>query len=235
MAAERLDKLISASGLASRSEAKLLIRQGRVLVDGFPASSAEQKIDPEQSVLTLDGEKICLKKYRYIMLHKPAGVLSATEDSRQKTVLDLLPPELRRIGLSPVGRLDKDTTGLLLLTNDGDMAHRIITPKKHVQKQYIAEVERQPDADAEMRFEGGIVLGDGTKCLPARLERMEDGRVCVTVCEGKFHQVKRMLACCGAPVVRLHRQSIGKLFLPETLLPGKWLEIDAKEMQKTLE
>ena len=235
MPAERLDKLIAASGLASRSEAKNLIRLGRVLVNGAPASSPEQKVEPESAEVLLDGVPVCCAKYRYFMLNKPAGVLSAVEDARQETVLSLLPRELQRIGLAPVGRLDKDTTGLLLLTNDGDMAHRIISPKHHVEKEYLACVECEPVSGAEEAFEKGLVLADGTKCLPARLERAGAGRVLVTVCEGKFHQVKRMLACCGAPVTALHRLRIGALRLPDTLPVGAWRELDANEMQKTIE
>ncbi|MBR4057800.1 MAG: rRNA pseudouridine synthase [Oscillospiraceae bacterium] len=235
MPTERIDKLIVAAGLASRSEAKSLIRLGRVLVDGVPVRDAAQKIDPEKQILSLDGEAVCTAKYRYFLLHKPAGVLSATEDSRQQTVLDLLPPELRRIGLFPAGRLDKDTTGLLLLTNDGELAHRLLSPKKHVEKRYLAYVEHEPNPDAETKFEQGMTLGDGTKCLPAQLERLGDGLVRVTVCEGKYHQVKRMLALCGAPVIRLHRESVGGLTLPDELAPGDWTELDAKTIQKTLE
>lgn len=167
MAMERLDKLISASGLASRRETKDLVRLGRITVDGRPAVSPDEKLDPQTVELRLDGLLVNCAKYRYFMMHKPAGVLTAVEDARQKTVLDLLPPELQRIGLVPAGRLDKDTTGLLLLTNDGDMVHRIITPKKHVEKLYLAELENEPDAQAEAAFEQGIVLGDGTACLPA--------------------------------------------------------------------
>ena len=168
-------------------------------------------------------------------MNKPAGVLSATEDARQETAVGLLPPELQRIGLSPAGRLDKDTTGLLLLTNDGELLHRIISPKKHVPKRYLAQVEHAPDAGAEAAFEAGMELGDGTKCLPARLERRGEREVLVTVCEGKYHQVKRMLALRGAPVVSLHRLSIGALRLPDGLPPGGWIELDAKEIQKALE
>ena len=232
---ERLDKLISAAGLASRRETAELVRLGRVTVDGRPARTPDQKIDPETAELLLDGKRVCCAKYRYFLMNKPAGVLSATEDAAQETALDLLPPELRRIGLSPAGRLDRDTTGLLILTNDGELLHRIISPKKHVPKRYLAQVEQEPDGGAEAAFEAGLELGDGTKCLPARLERLDGGEVLVTVCEGKYHQVKRMLARRGAPVVRLHRLSVGALRLPEGLPPGGWMELDAKEIQKALE
>ena len=235
MAMERLDKLISASGQASRREAKELVRLGRVTIDGRPAKTVEEKIDGEVCLICIDNVPINCKKYRYFLLHKPAGVLTAVEDARQKTVLDLFPPDLQKLGLVPAGRLDKDTTGLLILTNDGDMVHRIISPKKHVEKLYLAEVENEPDPLAEAAFEQGIVLGDGTCCLPAKLERLGNRRVLVYVHEGKYHQVKRMLASRGAPVLHLHRLRIGSLNLPEDLPEGEWLELDAKEIQKVLE
>lgn len=235
MALERLDKIISASGLASRKETRELVRLGRITIDGYPAKAADEKINPDTVDLMLDGETVCCKKFRYFLLYKPAGVLSAVEDARQKTVLDLLPLHLQKIGLSPVGRLDKDTTGLLFLTNDGDMAHRIISPKKQVQKVYRAIVEHEPKEGAEAAFEQGILLGDGTQCLPAGLERLGNKVVLVTVCEGKYHQVKRMLASVGAPVLQLHRQSVGGIVLPDSLSPGEWVELDAKEMQNALE
>ena len=235
MALTRLDKLISAAGLASRRETAELVRLGRITVDGRPARAADEKLDPETVELRLDGARVCCAKYRYFLMNKPEGVLSATEDARQETAVDLLPPELRRIGLSPAGRLDKDTTGLLLLTNDGALLHRIISPKNHVPKRYLARVSSAPDAGAEAAFEAGMELGDGTKCLPARLERCGEREVLVTVYEGKYHQVKRMLALRGAPVEHLHRLSIGALRLPDDLPQGGWTELDAKQMQKALE
>lgn len=234
MALERLDKLLAAAGLASRREAKALVRQGRVTINGRAAVSPEEKLDAETVELYLDGERVCCAKYRYFMLHKPAGVLSATEDAAQKTVLELLPPALRRIGLCPVGRLDKDTTGLLLLTNDGETAHRIISPKNHVPKLYRARVDGVLSEADEAAFAAGLVLADGTRCLPARLERMGLDEALVTVYEGKYHQVKRMLASRGAPVLALHRLQIGELALPADLQAGQWRELDAKEMQKVL-
>lgn len=170
------------------------------------------------------------------MLHKPSGVLTATSDRSQPTVLDLFPPELQRFGLVPAGRLDKDTTGLLLITDDGDYVHRVITPKKHVPKVYFARTDGLPtSADAE-RFAQGVVLGDGTQCLPARLECLpEQGGCRVTVYEGKYHMVKRMLASCGTPVSQLHRLSIGALTLDPTLAPGAYRELSAEEAMLVFE
>lgn len=226
---ERLDKVLAATGRWSRREVKLLVKQGLVRLNGAAASSAEEKIDPETAAITVSGQPVVLQKYTYIMLHKPAGVLSATEDSRQKTVLDLLPPELRRRGLSPVGRLDKDTEGLLLLTDDGELAHRLLSPKYHVAKRYYAEVDGPlGPADAEA-FAAGMTLDDGLVCLPAGLELPEPGRCIVTLREGKFHQVKRMLAFRGAPVRYLKRLTMGPLRLDPSLAPGAFRELTAAE------
>ena len=227
---ERLDKVLAATGRWSRREVKLLVKQGQVRVNGAAASSAEEKVDPETAVITVGGQTVVLQKHTYIMLHKPAGVLSATEDSRQKTVLELLPPELRRRGLSPVGRLDKDTEGLLLLTDDGELAHRLLSPKYHVDKRYYAEVDGllgPADADA---FAKGMTLNDGLVCLPAGLELCGSGACIVTLQEGKFHQVKRMLAFRGAPVRYLKRLAMGPLALDPSLETGAFRELTAAEV-----
>lgn len=192
-------------------------------VDGKPAASPEDKCDPTAAAVTVDGQPVNCAPFVYVMLHKPAGVLSATEDKDQLTVLDLLPPELRRRGLFPVGRLDKDTTGLLLLTDDGELAHHLLSPKKHVDKVYLAQVEGRVDGDDVRALAAGMVLADGTRCLPAGLEPLEDGAAClVTLREGKYHQVKRMLAARGKPVLALHRLRMGPLTLDEALEAGKW-------------
>ena len=227
---ERLDKLLAGTGKWSRREVKALVRQGLVRVDGRLAASAEDKLDPAAAVVTVAGETISLCRFTYVMLHKPAGVLTATEDRKQPTVLDLLPPELRRIGLAPVGRLDKDTEGLLLLTNDGELAHRLLSPKYHVDKRYFARVDGELSAaDAEV-FARGMTLGGGLECLPAGLEVLPD-RVCiVTLREGKFHQVKRMLAARGAPVLYLKRLSMGPLTLDDSLAAGAYRLLRAEEM-----
>lgn len=227
---ERLDKLLAGTGKWSRREVKALVRQGLVRVDGRLAASAEDKLDPAAAIITVAGETISLCRFTYVMLHKPASVLTATEDRKQPTVLDLLPPELRRIGLAPVGRLDKDTEGLLLLTNDGELAHRLLSPKYHVDKRYLARVDGELSAADAEAFARGMTLGDGLECLPAGLEVLPD-RVCVvTLREGKFHQVKRMLAARGAPVLYLKRLSMGPLTLDDSLAAGAYRLLRAEEI-----
>lgn len=227
---ERLDKLLAGTGKWSRREVKALVRQGLVRVDGRLAASAEDKLDPAAAIITVAGETIALHRFTYVLLHKPAGVLTATEDRKQPTVLDLLPPELCRIGLAPVGRLDKDTEGLLLLTNDGELAHRLLSPKYHVDKRYLARVDGELSAADTEAFARGMTLGDGLECLPAGLEVLPD-RVCiVTLREGKFHQVKRMLAARGAPVLYLKRLSMGPLTLDDSLAAGAYRLLRAEEI-----
>ncbi len=227
---ERLDKIISATGKKSRREVKILVKQGRILVDGVPASAPEMKVDPMVSEILLDGEDIGYQRFTYIMLHKPAGVLSAVEDKRQKTVLDLLPEELQKRGLSPVGRLDKDTEGLLLLTNDGDLTHHLLSPKHHVDKVYYARVDGVLEQEDCAAFAVGMTLGDGLECMPAGLEILSPGEALVTLQEGKFHQVKRMLAACGKPVTYLKRLSMGQLRLDERLQPGQFRHLTEEEI-----
>lgn len=227
---ERLDKLLAGTGKWSRREVKALVRQGLVRVDGRLAASAEDKLDPAAAIVTVAGETVALHRFTYVMMHKLAGVLTATEDRKQPTVLDLLPPELRRIGLAPVGRLDKDTEGLLLLTNDGELAHRLLSPKYHVDKRYLARVDGELSAADTEAFARGMTLGDGLECLPAGLEVLPD-RVCiVTLREGKFHQVKRMLAARGAPVLYLKRLSMGPLTLDDSLAAGAYRLLRAEEI-----
>ena len=228
---ERLDKIISATGKKSRREVNLLVKQGRILVDGVPAGAPDMKVDPAVSEILLDGESIGYQRFTYIMLHKPSGVLSAVEDRRQKTVLDLLPEELQKRGLSPVGRLDKDTEGLLLLTNNGELTHQLLSPRHHVDKVYYARVEgqlEQADCDA---FAAGMTLGDGLECMPAGLEILSPHEALVTLQEGKFHQVKRMLAARGKPVTYLKRLSMGPLRLDETLQVGEFRHLTAEEVE----
>lgn len=226
----RLDKMLADQGVASRKELREIIRSGRVCVDGATETHPERKLDPTLAAVTLDGERVGYRRFHYYMLDKPVGVVTATEDRRQRTVLDLLPAELRRLGLFPVGRLDKDTSGLLLLTDDGDFAHRVISPKSCVKKRYYAEVEGEADEQDALAFSRGIVLGDGTRCLPAELELLGGGRCLVTVMEGKYHQVRRMLASRGKPVLALRRLAVGGLRLEESLGPGGFRELSEQDL-----
>jgi len=230
---ERLDKLLASTGRWSRREAKALIQAGRVLVDGMPARRGEDKADPSSSRILVDGAVLDWQAHTYIMLSKPAGLLTATEDARQKTVLDLLPDGLRRKGLFPVGRLDKDTEGLLLLTDDGELAHRLLSPKKHVDKVYYARLDQPLGPEDCAAFAAGITLASGDVCRPADLRLLGDGReVLITLREGKFHQVKRMTASRGAAVLYLKRISMGPLTLDETLLPGGFRPLTPEEVAK---
>ena len=230
---ERLDKLLASTGRWSRREVKVLVKEGRVLVDGVPAARAEDKADPAASRIQVDGEEAVIRAYTYVMLNKPAGVLSATEDPRQETVLDLLPEHLRRRGLFPVGRLDKDTEGLLLLTDDGALAHRLLSPKKHVDKRYYARLDGPLGPADQAAFREGIVLADGTRCMSAELELLGDGReVLVTLHEGKFHQIKRMTLSRGVAVCYLKRLSMGPLHLDPGLPKGGWRLLTDEEVAK---
>lgn len=233
MAVQRLDKIISNTGRASRREVKQLIREGRITVDGIPARSAEDKYDPDAVTICVDGEAVCYTAHHYFMLHKPSGVLSATEDRNQETVLQLLTAQEQKLGLFPVGRLDKDTTGLLLLTDDGEFAHRIISPKKQIAKRYYAKLDGCLTAADVKAFREGIVLADGLQCLPAELELFGDGsEVHVVIFEGKYHQVKRMIASRGVHVVSLHRLSIGGLQLDPALKPGCYRALTLQEQEQ---
>lgn len=230
MAQLRLDKYLCDLGLCSRSEAREWIRAGRVCVDGAAVCRPEQKLDPDRSLVSMDGEALCYRARHYYMMDKPEGVITATEDCAQKTVTDLLPAELRRLALFPVGRLDKDTSGLLLLTDDGDFAHRVISPKSGVSKRYWALVDGVPDEEDAAAFAQGLVLGDGMRCLPATLECSGGSECFVTVQEGKYHQVRRMLAARGKPVQKLRRLSIGALRLDEELAPGGLRALTEEEL-----
>ena len=234
MAQERLDKMIASMGEYSRREVKQLVKEGRVLVDGKLPRSAEEKYDAAAVEIRVNGAVLNYRSNTYVMLHKPAGYLSATEDGRGATVLDLLTPQLRKIGVFPVGRLDKDTEGLLLLTDDGALAHELLSPKKHVDKIYYARVSGRLTEEDCKAFAEGMTLGDGLECMPAGLEILSAGEECeclVTLREGKFHQVKRMLAARGAPVEYLKRLSMGSLRLDENLAPGEFRLLTAEELE----
>ena len=226
----RLDRLLSECTALSRSQLRQIIKNGSVSVDGIVITSPEHKVCSDTARVELDGKTVSYEKFCYYMLNKPAGILSATDDKKQKTVIDLFPAELKKKNLFPVGRLDKDTTGLLIITNDGDFAHRVISPRSEIVKTYHAVTETPVnDADIEA-FRQGIVLADGTKCLPAGLEKLPDGSCLVRVMEGKYHQVKRMLASRGKPVTALMRLSIGGLELDKGLLPGQFRQLSEKEL-----
>lgn len=232
---ERLDKVVASTGKWSRREVKLLVKQGRVLVDGLPARSAEEKVDPEQAEVVVNGEVLTYRKYTWIMLNKPAGYLSATEDGRGATVLDLLPQELQRQNLFPVGRLDKDTEGLLLLTNEGGLAHDLLSPRHHVDKVYYARVAGRVVEEDCAAFSAGMTLDDGLVCQSAGLEILsagEESEVHVTLREGKFHQVKRMLAQRGKPVLYLERVRMGNLPLDLSLSRGEFRFLTQEEVEE---
>ena len=234
MEKQRLDKVIASTGKWSRREVKVLVKQGRVLVDGFPAKAPEDKVDPESAEIVVNGECLTYRKFTWIMLNKPAGYLSATEDGKGATVLDLLPDELKKQGLFPVGRLDKDTEGLLLLTNEGGLAHDLLSPKHHVEKEYYVRADgKLTEADCAS-FAAGIVLEDGLVCQQAGLEILSVGEVSeahVILREGKFHQVKRMMAHCGKPVLYLERIRMGNLTLDRTLERGEFRYLTAEELE----
>ena len=232
----RLDKLLSNSGFGSRKEVKVLLKKKWVTVNGKVETKAEAKVDSEKDTVLVGGEPVNYQEYMYLMMNKPQGVLSATEDNHQKTVIDLLAFELHQQELFPVGRLDKDTEGLLLLTNDGQLAHFLLSPKRHVDKVYFAEVAGRMTEEDQMAFAEGIVLEDGYRCLPAKLEllRYDEEKDCseveITIKEGKFHQVKRMVLACGKEVTFLKRLTMGPLRLDEQLAKGDYRPLRDEEL-----
>ena len=230
---ERLDKFISSRTPLSRKDVQRAIKDKRITVNGEYIRSGDVKIETESDTVTLDGNALTGDEHVYLMLNKPAGYVSATEDPRERTVLELLPEELRRKGLFPAGRLDKDTTGLLIITDDGEYAHRMLSPKKHVTKRYIATLDREPGEEISARFEEGVILGDGTVCKSGHAEPIGGLRAAVEISEGKYHQVKRMFAALGYKVTALERVSIGGLELDRGLAPGevkKLSEAEAKSV-----
>lgn len=228
---ERLDKRLAGTGKWSRKEARELVRAGRVSVEGVPCRAPERKVDGAALVL-MDGVPIPPSGPVYLMLHKPAGVVSSTSEPGERTVLDLLGEAYQNIGLFPAGRLDKDAEGLLLLTNDGPLAHRLLAPKSHVDKVYYVEVDGELDGKDVEAVRAGLTLGDGTVCLPGELEPLPGGRAAyVTIREGKYHQVKRMLASRGKPVTYLKRVRFGPLVLDEDLAKGDWRPLNDRELE----
>ena len=235
---ERLDKLIANSGTLSRKEVQKLIKTGEVRVNGVSVRDRGFTVDPENVSVTVGGEELNLKKYVYIMLNKPEGVVSAARDDREKTVIDLVPGELKKKNLFPAGRLDRNTTGFVLITDDGDFAHRILSPKNHVEKTYEARLAEPIGTVSLEKIAEGITLGDGTECLPAKLRVLEDGEnplIEVKICEGKYHQIKRMFAAAGNAVIELKRVQIGSLPLDSNLAAGECRLLNEDEVKKISE
>lgn len=238
----RLDKFLADMGYGTRSQVKKEMAKGSVILNGRPIRRPETKIDTEKDTVRWKGEPAVYERYEYFMLNKPYGVVSATEDGREKTVLDLLRADhdgslthrARRGDLFPVGRLDKDTEGLLLITNDGELAHRLLSPKKHVDKVYYARIQGKVDQDDIHLFARGVDIGDQKLTLPAELKVLRSGNISeveVTLREGRYHQVKRMFRAAGKEVIYLKRLSMGSLVLDETLAPGEFRRLTEEEVE----
>ena len=226
---DRLDKFLCDSGAGTRSQVKLILKAGRVTVDGVPAKDGSLKIMSEKQEICLDGERLGGKRTVVLMLNKPAGYITATEDPKEPTVMELLPENYRHMELRPVGRLDKATEGLLLFTNDGDLLHRLISPKKEIPKIYYARHEGTATEEDVAAFKTGLTLRDDTACLPAVLQPLGTGESLITVCEGKYHQVRRMMASRGMHVIYLERRQEGPLSLGD-LPRGAVRELSEEEI-----
>jgi 16S rRNA pseudouridine516 synthase len=231
---ERLDKIISNLGYGSRKDVKVFARKGIIEVDGVIVKDSAMSFDPEKSVIKVNGEEIVYRKHIYLMMNKPDGVISATHDNKDETVIDLLELNHQVFEPFPIGRLDKDTVGLLLLTNDGELNHRLIAPKWHVDKVYYAKIDKRVDEKDIIAFEKGITLDDGYKCLEAKLEILtsndEGSEIKLTIQEGKFHQVKRMFEAVGKKVIYLKREEFGGLILDPELQEGEYRELTDEEL-----
>lgn len=225
----RLDKFLCEMNIGTRSQVKTYIKQGFVTVNGIPAKKAEEKIDENKDVVCFRTEALNFQKFQYFMLNKPAGVVSATQDNTAKTVIDLL-PDNRKKDLFPVGRLDKDTEGLLLITNDGELAHKLLSPKKHVDKTYLVGIEKPLSHDDVASLEQGVDIGEEKLTLPAKVQIIDNTQIQLTIHEGKFHQVKRMLQAVNNQVLTLKRVSFGPLELDTSLASGEYRELTAKEI-----
>lgn len=224
----RLDKFLCEAGAGSRSEVKLLIKKGRVTINGTVAKAPETKVDEKNDQVALDAQPLSYEKFVYYMLHKPAGVVTATRDNHEKTVMELLKDAPGK-DLFPAGRLDKDTEGLLLITNDGALSHRLLSPAKHVDKTYLVRTKAPVTDEMRRRLEEGVDIGDEKPTLPAKTELTEDGELLLTVTEGRFHQVKRMLSAVGNEVVYLKRLSMGPLVLDGALSKGEYRVLTQEE------
>ena len=229
----RLDKFLCDCGIGTRSQVKQMLKAGRVMVDGIPAKDGSLKLDPQRQAVAFDGQSLIQTGRVVVMLNKPAGYITATEDREQKTVMELLPMEYRHLDLKPVGRLDKETEGLLLFTNDGDLLHKLISPKKEVPKVYYAQHEGTATEEDIAAFAEGVGLRDGTQCLPAKLEPLGAGESLITVCEGKYHQVRRMMASRNMTVNYLERREEGNLRLGD-LPRGSFRQLDETEVEVLL-
>lgn len=234
MKKQRLDKFISNQLIISRSIVRVGIQRGKASVNGIVIRDASMQIDADIDSVTYEGNDIGYKEYVYILMNKAQGVLSAATDKTRKTVVDLVPEHLKRQGISPVGRLDKDTTGLLLITDDGIFAHNCISPKKEVSKTYIATLDGDINDDMIQKFKDGVTLADGTKCRPATLECVSKNTARLIITEGKYHQVKRMFGTVGLGVNRLHRQAIGGLALPDDLKEGECIEVTKQMLESSI-
>lgn len=228
---ERIDKVLANMGLGSRKEIKAMIRRGEIQINGFPCMDAATKIDLTADEVIVAGRVLRLRTSFFFMMNKPAGYLSASRDDRDVTVMELLSEEHRRLGLFPAGRLDRDSEGFLLLTNDGVFAHALTAPRRHVDKRYYVRYDGTLQDSAESLFQEGILIDGGERCLPAELERLRPGEAIVTVHEGRYHQVKRMIASAGGTVTYLKRISIGPVQLDPTLIPGTYRELSDCEIQ----
>ena len=227
----RLDKLLADLQAGTRSEVKKIIRKGRVSVDGIIIKNPETKIDGEIQRIYLDGNELNIQKYVYYMLYKPAGYVTATKDNVNQTVMECVKSVLRK-DLFPVGRLDIDTEGLLLITNDGDLAHKLLSPKKHVDKVYYVELDGCLNQEMKEEFEKGLDIGEEKQTLPASLQIIDEHTAKVTIHEGKYHQIKRMFQTCGLRVTYLKRISMGTLVLDESLQKGEFRELTKEELLK---
>ncbi|NRG46487.1 pseudouridine synthase [Bacillus sp. CRN 9] len=233
----RIDKMLSNLGYGSRKEVKLLLKNGVVQLNGNIVKDAKQHVNPEEDTVVINGEPVEYKEFIYLMMNKPPGVISATEDSQHETVIDILEMEDVVFSPFPVGRLDKDTEGLLLLTNDGQLSHRLLSPKKHVPKTYFAVIDREVTEGDIVSFKEGVMLDDGYETKPAHLKIIKSGlpsEIELTITEGKFHQVKRMFEAVGKNVIYLKRLSMGPLLLDESLQLGEYRELTDEELQLLL-
>jgi 16S rRNA pseudouridine516 synthase len=232
---QRLDKILSNSGYGTRSEIKQMVRAGTIAVNGVTARDSGMHVDPENCVISVNGSVLNYKEFVYIMMNKPRGVISATFDNRLKTVVDILPDQYKRLNLFPAGRLDIDTEGLLLLTNDGRLAHELLSPAKHVPKRYYALIEGKVDERDKESFREGVTLDDGYRTLPADLHIIKSGSYSeaeLLIYEGKFHQVKRMFEAVSKKVKYLRRIQMGELRLDDSLQPGQCRELTGDETEK---